>query len=126
MNRQCLYSKKLSELREKFHNECLHIRNCLYLVNTDDFELAFRNATEEERNAITFDIEVIKDFIDKQLISGDAFENMSITKLRNIGKYWQIDNWWTKSKITLIEDIKNVAERIKENSKRKSIQSESA
>ena len=97
-------------------------------MQSDNFEIAFNLASDEERNYILLaiaqtDKEEIKEFIDNKIIEGTPFDQMSTRKLRDIAKNCKISGYGSMNKLTLIEEIKNVAERSKENSERKFVQS---
>jgi len=121
--------KELIIIRELFHAQFLHIRNCNNIIHSDDFEIAFNLATESERvDLLTviaeLDRDSIKDFIDNKLTKGTPFDLLSIRKLREIGKHMKISNYHILNKMTLVEEIQNAAKRIKENCTGKHFQSE--
>jgi len=110
----------MKQLREEFHAQFLHIRNCNYLIQSDNFEIAYKNSTIEEQKQIEKDVCLrnklrIKKFI-FQKVEGD-FEEMGIRKLREIGKFLKIEKYYFWNKATLIEEIRNEIQSIKTNSK---------
>lgn len=77
----------LESLRNDLKAQMLHYRNLYNLIHTDDFEIAFNEATKDERLAIKDAISkgnktAIMGFIDDKLTKLTAFELMSIRKLR--------------------------------------------
>lgn len=120
--------RTLETIRESFQTRYRIVRCCQYLVHSDNFEIAFRNATEEEKRELFLAIDrndkhFIRKFIDVQITKLTPFDKLGIKKLREIGQNLSIPNWWDLSKIELIEEIKNVIQRLKETSKRIGIQS---
>jgi hypothetical protein len=118
--------KELKILREMFHNQFLHIRNCNNLIQSDDFEIACKLAKDGELDEIMLAIaelnkDRIRSFIEDKLGVGTPFEQLSIRKLRAIGQNLKIPSYERLNKLTLIEEIKNVAERLKKNCERKCI-----
>lgn len=106
--------------------QCL-VRNCNNLVQSDNFEIAYKLSTKLEKQLISeaverFSKDHIKSFITRKLLEGQPFEKLSIHKLRDIGRYLSIENYSKMNKLTLIEEVQNVATRLKENSERKRIQ----
>jgi hypothetical protein len=121
--------RKLKIVREIFHAQFCNIRNINNIIHSDDFEIAFSLSTEEDQNDILriiadFDKDGIRIFIDNKLTNGTPFDQLSIRKLRDIGRFMKITNYHILNKMTLIEEIKNVAKRLKENCERKCFQSE--
>ena len=109
----------LKAIRDSFHTRFLNCRNVNNLLRTDDFELAYNKATLAERQDIEKaidrgDKEAIKAFIDEGLLRMTPFHQMSVRKLRLIGKNLRITNYWTLDKIKLIEEIRDVVKRLKE------------
>jgi hypothetical protein len=117
----------LKNLREKYHEIYLLHRNIDNLIHNDNFEIVWKDCSEEEliwlehmisRNNLSG----LKTFTTEKLLSQSvAFKKMSIRKLRNIGQYLKIENYQYITKLTLIEEIENEIERIKKDSKRKSV-----
>ena len=119
----------MKTIRSSFHSQFLNIRNCNNLIQGDDFEVAYKAATPEERRQIFKDIkdgnkESIKNFIDRQLSKLTPFEKLGVRKLREIGQNLRIENYYSMSKADLVEEIKNVVSRLKANGKRVPIQSQ--
>ena len=109
----------LKAIRDSFHTRFLNCRNVNNLLQTDDFELAYSKASKDERLDIEkaigrSDKEAIKAFIDRGLLRMTPFHQMSVRKLRLIGKNLRIPNYWIKDKIILIEEIRDVVKRLKE------------
>jgi hypothetical protein len=112
-----------------FHAQFLHVRNCNNLIQSDNFQIAYQLASKEEQDEILLAIaetnrERIKAFINDKLIESTPFEQLSLCKLRDIGAHLNIPYYNNLSKLELIESIKNVAERLKKDSKRKHFQSQ--
>lgn len=119
----------LKILRDDFHAQVLHLRKLDYIVQSDDFEIAYMKATNEERKAVhraimAGDQNALKQFLDKQSQKTDDFEKIGIRKLRMMGQHLRIDGYQYLNKISLIEEIKNAIQRAKEGIKRVPIQSE--
>lgn len=121
--------KQLQMVREIIHNHFLNVRNCNNLVQSDDFEIACNLSNTEDMDEILLALgemnkSRIRQFIENKLGVGTPFEQMGIRKLRDIAKHLKIKQYQYLNKMTLIEEIKNVASRLKENSQRKHLQSQ--
>lgn len=121
--------ESLKIIRDNFHSQFLNIRNCNNLIQGDDFEVAYKAATPEDRRHIKkaiaeYDKNLIKKFIDTQILKLSPFEKLGIRKLREIGQNLRISNYYSMSKSDLIEEIKNVVSRLKANGERVPFQSE--
>jgi len=111
----------LKAIRDSFHTRFLNCRNVNNLLRTDDFELAYNIATKEERKYITEaidrgDKDALKAFIDEGLSRMTPFHQMTVRRLRLIGRNLRIKDYWKKDKIILLEEIKDVVKRLKESS----------
>lgn len=120
--------RNLQTLRELFHAQFLHVRNCNNLIQSDNFEIAYKMADEKERDEILLAIaetnkEKLRLFIDLKLSKGNAFEQLGIRKLQEIAAHMKIAYYKSMDKTQLVEGIKNVAEKLKADSKRKHLQS---
>ena len=120
--------RELKIVRELFHAQVLHVRNINNIINSDNFEVAFNLSSDKEKHNVLkiiseLDKDGIKNFIDSRLSNGTPFDQLNIRKLRDIGKHMRISNYHVLNKMSLIEEIKNVTERLKENCERKCFQS---
>ena len=109
----------LKAIRDSFHTRFLNCRNVNNLLRTDDFELAYNTSSRDEQIDIEKaidrgDKEAFKAFIDLGLQRMTPFHQMSVRKLRLLGKNLRIQNYWILDKIQLIEEIRNVVKRLKE------------
>ena len=108
----------LEAIQADLHAQFPNVRNTNRLIQSDDFAIAYNNASPKERRLITkaahrIDKVTINKFIKKQLLSLTPFYSMGIKQLREIGKNIRLDEYWCKDKITLIEEIENVVARLK-------------
>ena len=62
------------------------------------------------------DKDYIKFFIGEKLMGAQPFEQLSVKKLREIRQYLSIENYFIMNKLTLVEEINNVIQRIKSHS----------
>ena len=113
--------KNLEIIRNNLHLQFLHTRNFNNLIQSDDFEVAYNAASKEERKKIWSAIErndkrTIRNFITNQILKLTPFEKLGIRKLRDIGSHLQIKNYYNMTKFQLVEEIKDVAKRLKETS----------
>lgn len=120
---------ELKIVREVFHAQFLHVRNINNLLHSDDFEIAFNLANDNQKQKILItlvelDKDSIKNFIEEQIAESTPFEQLNIRRLREIGKYMKIKDYHVLNKMTLIDEVKRAVQRIKENSERKYLQSQ--
>lgn len=119
----------LERIRKNSHTLFLKIRNCNYLIQSDNFEIAYKKSTLKEQREIEKYILLqnkgkIREFIvDK--VDGD-FERMGIRKLQSIAKFLRMKNFYTLNKATLIEGIRDEIHAIKTNRKPVPYKSEQA
>lgn len=112
----------LKTIRDSFHAQLLNYRNTGRLIESDDFAIAYGNATATEkgeiRNAVKrVDKPAIRKFIKDQLLKLTPFYQMTLKQLREIGRNTRIPDYWKKDKATLIEEIEDVVARLKEGGK---------
>jgi hypothetical protein len=117
----------LETFRESFHARFLTIRQTRYLINSGDFEVVFEAATSDEQEifweaSTSGNIKLLKDTMATVLMRLTAFDRMTIYQLREIGRHQRIPNAHRLSKLNLIQEIKNVVQRLKENGNGKSVQ----
>jgi NADH pyrophosphatase NudC (nudix superfamily) len=110
----------LDKIRKNSHTLFLKVRNCNYLIQSDNFEIAYKKSNVKEQKEIEKYIqsqnkEKIKEFIVNR-IEGD-FEEMGIRKLRSIAKFLRMKNFQILNKASLIEDIRSEIYAIKTNCK---------
>lgn len=118
----------LETLRNSFHAQALGFRNIDTILQSDNFAIAYGVVSKEDQEFIesliygdAFDVnrdiipnkKVIKQFINRQLKSLTPFHRMGIRKLREIGCNLSINDCFILNKATLIEEIENVAARLK-------------
>jgi len=120
--------KSLKIIKTNFHAQYLRIRNINNLLQSDNFIIAYRLSTKKEKDNLSKaiereDKEYIKFFIGEKLMGSQPFEQLSIKKLREIGQYLSINNYHIMNKLTLVEEINNVIQRIKSHSNGERIQS---
>lgn len=111
----------LKTLRDDFHAQSLLYRNIDNILHNDDFAIAYAAANLREKCDIISliykgDKKNLKKFIGKQLENSTPFYKMGIRKLREIGRNVKIKNSHILHKATLIEEIENVAARLKKDS----------
>ena len=125
--------ESLKVLRSNFHAQFLNVRQCKYLLDHDDFEIAWLASNEEEQAILLKAIEnkdgrllknTIKKFMEDKTNSMTPYEKLSLRKLQRIGNFLGIKYYKKKTKKELIEEIKDVTERLKKSSERVFIQSE--
>lgn len=109
----------LEALRKSFHTQFLTIRNCNNIVHSDDFQIAFEASTESERKRLKLILKhhnrmELKKFINKKLLELTPFERLGIRRLRDIGKNIGIQEYWLKSKVDLLEEIKTHVKKLKD------------
>ncbi len=122
--------ESLKILRNDFHAQVLRYRKLDYVVRSESFEIAFREATPEEKRGIYLALMqgnklALEQFIEKQFCKLTPFEQMSTRKLRTIGQHLGIMDYQYLNKVTLIEEINRAVQRVKENSERVTHQSQS-
>ncbi len=108
----------LETLRDSFHVQSLLFRNIDNIIHSDNFAIAFHSADEKEKGNVQKQIfllnkDYLKLFIISELDNLTPFHKMGIRKLREIGRNLRIAKYFILNKSTLIEEIKNVAERLK-------------
>jgi len=101
------------------------------VIHSDEFEIAYTNATPERREYVTDLIErglkdKVRDFIREEVLRLTPFHSMNMKRLRGIGQRLGIERYNTKNKATLVEDIQDEIDRIKEDSERIAFQPEQA
>ncbi|MEA1999820.1 MAG: hypothetical protein U9N61_10945 [Euryarchaeota archaeon] len=109
---------RLKTIRGSFHAQFLKHRQVSYIINSDDFAIAYFNATELEQTEIgqavqRADKETLINFIKTQLLKLTPFHQMALRQLREIGRNTQIPDYWKKDKATLIKEIEDVVTRLK-------------
>jgi hypothetical protein len=104
------------------------VRNVNNIVQSDNFQIAFNLANEEEQRDILLAIgqsnkEKLKYFIMIKITGeGDDFEKLPIRKLHEIAAHIGIPYYKVKSKLIIIEEIReNVTERLEKNCERKCV-----
>lgn len=122
---------RLKAIRSSFHARVLNFRNVNNILHSDDFAIAYGNATRQERHEIERAIDradkaTIVHFVKKKLLTLTPFHQMSVRQLREIGRNVRLPKYWEKDKTTLIEEIEDVVKRLKEGSERVSVQPEQA
>jgi hypothetical protein len=110
--------RSLETIRDSFHSQFKNIRKVHRLVHSDDFAIAYGNASRREKAEICdvivrADRDTIVNFIEKQILKLTPFHQMTVRQLREIGRNISIPKYWDKDKSTLIEEIENVVERLK-------------
>lgn len=113
----------LKTIRDSFHTQLLNYRNTHRLITSDDFAIAYENATATEKREIENTVKrvdklTVRKFIKYQLSKSTPFHRMGLKKLREIGRNIQIPEYWEKDKITLIEEIEDVVQRFEKSCKR--------
>ena len=111
----------LETIRHSFHLQFLNHRNVDALINTDNFSIAFKCATGKEQETVTLYIEkadkkFLQSFVAQKLQTLTPFHRLGVRALREIAKNVGIKNRRLLSKSTLIEEIEDVAKRLKEGS----------
>lgn len=109
---------RLRTIRDSFHAKFLNDQRVLYLIRSDDFEVAYKNANKDERKAIEAaveraDKETLVAFIKKKLAELTPFHQLTLRQLREIGRNIQIEEYWNKDKVTLLREIEDVVTRLK-------------
>lgn len=120
--------KSLKIIKSNFHAQYLRIRNINNLLQSDNFIIAYNASDKKEKDALSRAIErqdknFIKFFIGQKLLEAEPFEQLPMKKLREIGQYLSIDKYHYLNKLSLVEEINNVIQRIKSHSNGKRIQS---
>lgn len=111
----------LKTIRNSFHQQSLNHRNVDILINSDNFSIAFNNATKQEKKEISKAVErsdkkFLQNFTIKKLQVMTPFHRLGMRALREIGRNISLPNYTTLSKSSLIEGIQDVAERLKKSS----------
>ena len=112
----------LSSLRKKTEAEYKKWTSINYFVQSTDFEFIYEQASTEERKKLTTAIiggnrQFLKKFIKEKKCDLTPFKKLSFRKLKAIGKFLRIPDYYNMSKSTLVEVIENEVQRIKANSK---------
>ena len=112
--------KSLEDARSDLHAQHCQARNLHYLVQTQDLEVVYRNATPERKALVLTlisdgEIKAVRRFIKKELLELTPFHRIGIIRLRQMAKRLRIVNYHTLRKQTLVEEITNEVERIKKN-----------
>ncbi len=113
----------LKTIRDSFHTQLLNYRNTHRLIVSDDFTIAYENASVTEKGEIERAVKrvdklTVRRFIKCQLLKSTPFHRMTIKQLREIGRNIQISEYWEKDKITLIKEIEHAVKESEKNSKR--------
>jgi hypothetical protein len=92
-----------------------------YHITSYEFKIIYEKANPEDRiqllNCIhEGKIGFLKDYIKKHKENLQAFDKMSLRKLRDIAKHLRINDWYTMNKGELIKEVRNEVERIKADS----------
>lgn len=109
----------LMTIRDSSRTRFLEIRNFYRIIVSDDFAIAYDISTDCEKNELlglieNLDKRSLRTFIKKQLLTLTPFHSMGVRRLREIAKNVGIPMYWNKNKATLIEEIEDVIERIKD------------
>ena len=117
---------RLKTIRSSFHARVLNFRNVNNILQSDDFAIAYGNATSQEQHEVEQAIDradkaAIVKFVKAKLLKLTPFHQMSVRQLREIGRNVRLPNYWEKDKTTLIEEIEDVVKRLKEGGERMSV-----
>lgn len=113
---------RLKAIRDSFHSQALKSRQLDRIISSDDFTIAYSNATDNEKKVVEqaifrLDKTYVIEFVKKQLMHLTPFHQMGLKMLRDIGRNLSIPKYWEKDKISLIKEIENVVARIKKSGK---------
>ena len=119
----------LRTLRDSSQTQLCLIRNLKRVIHSDEFGIAYVNATPARQEFVTDLVErglkdEVRDFIREELLRLTPFHRMNMKRLRGIGQKLSIERYHTKNKATLVEDIQDEVDRLKENAERISFQPE--
>lgn len=109
---------RLKTIRDSFHAKFLNHRSVLYVLDSEDFAIAYKHATTQEQKEIEAaieraDKETLVKFIKEKLLQLTPFHQMTLRQLREIGRNVKIEDYWKKDKGTLLKEIENVVTRLK-------------
>jgi hypothetical protein len=118
----------LKAIRDSFHSQLLKHRNFETFLQTEDFEIAYRESTVDEKKNIgevvkEVDLNRLKEIVRDKLKSLTPFHEMTIRDLRKIGSNLAVKSYAKLLKKDLIKEIEDVVHRIKANSNGSRIQS---
>ncbi len=121
----------LARIRSDAHTRYCNARKVEYLIQSDDFELAYTAADPDQRDQLIRCVGMdylggIKVCIQEVLIGLTPFHRMGIRRLRSIGKQMRVKNYFAMNKQTLVQEIQDEVDRIKKSSERVTNQSETS
>ena len=112
----------LETVRSSFCARVLMHRRISRLIHSTDFAIAYKHATEKEKQdiekaVVRLDKVALDKFIKGHLLKLTPFHRMTVKQLRKIARNIRLPVYWEKDKLTLIEDIEDVIARLKKGGK---------
>ncbi len=100
--------REIREHRIKIHNQVLRLRSLERALKSDLFEVAYDDATVEEKKKLdwilkSLHLENLRKWISK--INQQSIETMSIRSLRELCKKHSIPYWSRLDKLEMIEEL---------------------
>lgn len=119
----------LRVLRISSQTQLCHARNLARLIHSDEFEIAYNTASPERKlyaRELVRDKNKtgVRDFIKEEVSTLTPFHNMNMKRLRKMGQRLGVRDYNSLNKLTLVEEIQNEIDRIKESVERVALQSE--
>jgi hypothetical protein len=103
-------------LKERVHNDFLHIKKIKYLIDSENFKCAWELAPVKSRKELLNNVSLntLKEFIKKH--NSTPFAELGVRRLRIMAKHCKIEYYSKLDKYQLIREIENVVSRIKKSS----------
>jgi len=121
----------LKSLRTDLHAQHCAARKLNYLVQSEDFGLAFETADSGTRYHVyklvdNKAISLLREFIKDELAKLTPFHQMSMVRLRSMGQRLRVKDYNQLRKQELVKEIQDAINRIKESARGVRDQSEEA
>lgn len=119
----------LRVLRTNSQTQLCHARNLDRLIRSDEFEIAYNTASSARKIYVHSLIECgqkagVRDFIKEEVSTLTPFHSMNMKRLRKMGQRLGVGSYNSLNKLTLVEEIQNAIDRIKESAERIALQPE--
>jgi len=108
----------LGKIRNDSHAQYCKARQLNYLVQSEDFGLAYEQATQQRREflfccVLEKDLPRVRYFIREELAKLTPFHQMSIIRLRDMAKRFRVPEYHRLRKDELVREIQNEVDRVK-------------
>ena len=115
----------LKDLRKISHGQLLETRQVDFIIQSDEFEVAWANSSPDERIKLRGYITernkiALKNYVTTKIYSLSPFHQMRVRELRKICRNLNIRNFATLTKNQLIKEIEHEIDRRKKSCTRSS------